>query len=41
MQARKRGGCLRLGEGVAENGGADNGSESDEANDLVHKLVTP
>ena len=30
-----------LGEGVAENGGADDGGESGEADDLVHKMVTP
>lgn len=41
MRGRICGSQFGLGEGVAENGGADDGGESDEADDLVHKMVTP
>ena len=32
---------LVLREGVAEDGGSDNGGEGDEAENFVHKVVTP
>lgn len=30
-----------LREGVAENGGTDDGGKSDETDNLIHKVVTP